>query len=801
MSKVLKFGGKSLASLHTNNNLLNIIANYLETSSLIIVVSAIGNTTDLLLELLEKAKENKPYTDQLQELKTLNFYPKINTDEHFKLIENILQGVSLIQDYSLKVQDLLLAQGELISSKVVTQLLLDQGLKATFVNSTQLIKTDAYFSAANVNETLTELVVKTEFEKLADKKLIILGGFIGSTAENEVTTLGRNGSNLTAALIANYTQAEEFLNFTHVDGIYTANPEWVASAKRIEQLNYNEANELATFGASILHAKTIVPLIEKKIPLRILNTLNPESTGTLISAEPTPNGVKSLTVLQNVALINFHGKGLFGKVGVDARIFNALAKNNISVSVISQGSSERGLGFVVNDIEAISAKEILEHEFQQDFYTKDVENISINNNIAVVSIIGQDLKSFHKPYSALVKNGIVPILFNNSVSGKNISLVIEKEQFKKALHVIHGQIFGVNKTVNIAVVGKGTVGSVLIDQIIASKNQIAERKNIDLNIFAIANSHSVYFSTNGFNAYWQDQFNTPQPNSLSSIIEYAKEHHLENLILIDNTAAESLPNRYNDFIDNGFDIVSSNKIANTLSFEFYKNLRENLKKNQKQYLYETNVGAGLPLIDNIKLLHLSGENITKIKGVFSGTLSYIFNLFSVENKPFSEVLRAAIEKGFTEPDPRDDLSGTDVARKLLILARELDLENELQDISIQNLIPTEFQPLTVQEFLAQLSGLNNHYDDLKQQLKSNEVLRYVGELSGDLQQQKGILETKLVKVDKNSALGQLSGSDSIFEIYTESYGDRPIIIQGAGAGAHVTARGVFGDILRLAEKK
>ncbi|MEG1026958.1 MAG: bifunctional aspartate kinase/homoserine dehydrogenase I, partial [Flavobacterium sp.] len=362
-------------------------------------------------------------------------------------------------------------------------------------------------------------------------------------------------------------------------------------------------------------------------------------------------------------------------------------------------------------------------------------------------------------------------------------------------------IFGVNKTVNIAVVGKGTVGSVLIDQIVASKNQIAERKNIDLNIFAIANSHSVYFSTNGFNADWQDQFNTPQPNSLSSIVEYSKEHHLENLILIDNTAAESLPNRYNDFIDNGFDIVSSNKIANTLSFEFYKNLRENLKKNQKQYLYETNVGAGLPLIDNIKLLHLSGENITKIKGVFSGTLSYIFNLFSVENKPFSEVLRAAIEKGFTEPDPRDDLSGTDVARKLLILARELDLENELQDISIQNLIPTEFQPLTVQEFLAQLSGLDNHYDDLKQQLKSNEVLRYVGELSGDLQQQKGILETKLIKVDKNSALGQLSGSDSIFEIYTESYGDRPIIIQGAGAGAQVTARGVFGDILRLAEKK
>src|SRR5690554_6187437 len=250
-------------------------------------------------------------------------------------------------------------------------------------------------------------------------------------------------------------------------------------------IELQQANELATFGASILHAKTIVPLIEKKIPLRILNTLNPNSKGTLISSEPTPNGVKSLTVLQNVALINFHGKGLLGKVGVDARIFTALAKNNISVSVISQGSSERGLGFVVNANDAVATKQILEQEFAPDFYTKDVENISINNDITVVSIIGQDLKSFHKPYNALVKNGIVPILFNNSKIGRNISLIIEKSQFKKALHVIHGQIFGVNKTVNLAIVGKGTVGSVLIDQIIASRTPIAERKNIDLNIFAI----------------------------------------------------------------------------------------------------------------------------------------------------------------------------------------------------------------------------------------------------------------------------------------------------------------------------
>jgi len=801
MSKVLKFGGKSLASLHNNTDLLQIINNHAALSSLIIVVSAIGNTTDILLELLRKAKNNEPYQELLNELKHLNFYSKINTEDQFQLIENILKGVSLIQDYSTKVQDLLLAQGELISSKVITEILNEKGYEAVILDSTQLIKTDSYFGSANVNETTTEISIKEQFSKIKSSKLVVLGGFIGSNENGEITTLGRNGSNLTAALIAKYTDAEEFLNFTHVDGIYTTNPEWVSTAKRIDELHYDEANELANFGANILHAKTIIPLIEKKIPLRILNTINPNSPGTLISAKPTAKDVKSLTVLQNVALIKFYGKGLLGKSGVDARIFIALAKEKISVSVIAQGSSERGIGFVVEEKNAFLAKTTLENEFAEDFYTKDVENIHVNTNIAVISIIGQDLESFHKPYSALIKNGIVPILFNNSITGRNVSLVVEKDQFKKALHVIHGQIFGINKTINVAIVGKGTVGSVLIDQIVSARKQIADKKGIDLNIFAIANSTSVYFKNDGFGENWQQAFKTPQLHSLSSIVAYAKEHHLENLILVDNTSSSSLPNRYEDFIQHGFDVVSSNKIANTLSFDFYKNLRETLKRNQKEYLYETNVGAGLPLIDNIKLLHLSGESITKIKGVFSGTLSFIFNTFSIEDRPFSDVLKHAIAKGFTEPDPRDDLSGTDVARKLLILARELDLENELDDISIQNLIPENFQKLSVESFLNQLEGLNDYYNTIKQDLKPTEVLRYVGELSGDLQLSKGILETKLVKVDKNSALGQLSGSDSIFEIYTASYGDRPIIIQGAGAGAHVTARGVFGDILRLAEKK
>jgi aspartokinase/homoserine dehydrogenase 1 len=320
-------------------------------------------------------------------------------------------------------------------------------------------------------------------------------------------------------------------------------------------------------------------------------------------------------------------------------------------------------------------------------------------------------------------------------------------------------------------------------------------------VFAIANSTKLLLNKEGVNENWKTEIaGNGKTYSIQDIVQFANDNHLENLIAVDNTASKDFVQNYVELIENSFDVVSSNKVANTLSYDFYKKLRYALEKNQKNYLYETNVGAGLPLIDTIKLLHLSGENITKIKGVFSGSLSFIFNYFSVEEKPFSEVLQGAIANGYTEPDPREDLCGNDVARKLLILARELDLQNEFDEIQIQNLIPEPLREIPTSEFLQNLEKLDAFYDVVKQNQISGNVLRYVGELSGDLQQEKGNLEVKLVSVPESSALGQLKGSDSIFEIYTESYGERPIVIQGAGAGASVTARGVFGDILRIADK-
>ena len=366
---------------------------------------------------------------------------------------------------------------------------------------------------------------------------------------------------------------------------------------------------------------------------------------------------------------------------------------------------------------------------------------------------------------------------------------------------MHGQIFGINNKINLALFGHGNVGGTLIDQILKSAKTIEERKGIEVKIFAIANSRKVLFDKKGISKHWKEAILEKGVSyTLDDVFAYARENHLENLIAVDNTASHDFVGHYVTFVANGFDLVSSNKIANTLGFDYYRSLRAELVKNQKQYLYETNVGAGLPLIDTIKLLHLSGENITRIKGVFSGSLSYIFNTYSESGNDFSEILKDAMDSGYTEPDPREDLSGNDVGRKLLILARELDLSNEFSDIKIENLIPETLRKGKVEDFLENLDVLNEKFKTIKKGQKADHVLRYVGDLHGDLQKEKGILEVKLISVPKQSALGQVKGSDSIIEIYTESYGEHPLVIQGAGAGAAVTARGVFGDILRIADK-
>ncbi|XCF07172.1 bifunctional aspartate kinase/homoserine dehydrogenase I [Tamlana crocina] len=800
--KVLKFGGKSLANGKGLETVLSIIKNKVEANErLAVVVSARGSATDDLEAILNKALKGKPYQEELEAFKAYQTQPSktIDFSEEFSVLDKLFEGVSLLRDYSKKTKDNILAQGELLSVKLIANLLNEQGIKAKATDARELIKTDEAFGNAQPFSKLSKENTEKYFKDNKDVVNVVTG-FIASNLKNETTTLGRNGSNYTAALLANFLDAEELQNYTHVNGIYTADPSLVADAEQIRELSYSEANELANFGTSVLHAKTIIPLVEKNINLRILNTFNPDDEGTLITARPSTKEVTSLSVLDNVALLNLEGRGLLGKIGVDARIFGALSNHGISVSIVSQGSSERGIGLIIDADQATQAVIALEREFESDFYSQDVNKIDVVDDVAVISIVGIELSSFHKPFNALIKNQITPLLFNNTVTGKNVSLVVKKNQLHKAVNVIHGEVFGISKKINIAIFGHGGVGGALINQILKSKADIEKRKGINLNVFAIANSKQVLLNRNGAAKTWKEDIAKVSSNlSVEDIITFAKNHHLENLIAVDNTASSEFYKNYVPLVEAGFDLVSSNKIANTISHNFYRDLRLQLKENNKQYLYETTVGAGLPLIDTIKLLHESGENITRIRGVFSGTLSYLFNNFSVQDKPFSAIIQETIDKGFTEPDPREDFSGNDVARKLLILARELDLQNEFEDVSVQNLIPDAYQNISVEEFLSQLNVLDKQYQKIKDFQKPGHVLRYVGDLSGDLSKDKGTLEVKLVSIPEDSTLGHVKGSDAIFEIFTESYGAQPIVIQGAGAGAEVTARGVFGDILRLSK--
>ena len=805
--KILKFGGKSLDNGRGIAKVLDIIIdNYRAGESPVVVVSARGKSTDDLLALAEQACAGEEYepalhafwAHQCQET-SLRFEA-----ERVKL-ERLLSGISLLGECSLRTTDELVSYGEVLSAHYVAHALQERGYLAVPVDSGDFLVTDAHYGGASVFTELSRERCRALFAGLPKGVIPIVTGFIARDEVGRRTTLGRNGSNYSAALLANFLEASLMENYTHVDGIYTANPSIVPEARKIDELSYADAAELSQFGAEILHIKTIEPLQERGIPLRVLNTFSygEESNGTLVTSHPRDKVVRALASLSGKALIHFEGRNMLGRSGIDARIFRAFEAAEVSVSLIAQGSTERGTAIVVDEEEADRAVEALKQEFHHDLQVGFVTCIYAEKGLAVVAIIGLNLLEFDRPYRALVRNRILPILLSNSVPENTLCLLVrDDEEREKALKVIHGELFERPKRIHLAVIGHGTVGGAFIGQIIQQREQLIVQKNIDLRIFAIADSRHLLLTAAGVDADWAAQL---EGASFSgdlgeAIITFSQQQALENVILVDNTSSPLIASHYARYAAEGFDIVSSNKKANIAPYTDYRYLRDTLQRHRRSYRYETNVGAGLPLIDNLKLLHLSGERITRIHGLFSGSLSYIFNRLTEEpDRSLRSIVEESARLGLTEPDPREDLSGEDVARKVLILVRELDVPAELSDVRWENPVPEALRSLSVEDFWAHFDELEASIEALRATAQPDEVLRYVGDIVWDDRQQRATLTTGLRLVPRTSPLGRVSGADSCFEIYTESYGSQPIVIQGAGAGAAVTARGVFGDVLRLAE--
>ena len=800
---IIKFGGKSLGSPEGVSLAADIVQESFQKGERpVVVLSARGKTTDRLIELAEMAREGRTYSAKVGELfasqpidGAVDFSP-----ESAELL-HLLEGINLLGVCPPAVLDRVLSFGERVSVKVFSDYLRRRGVNALAVDSGEFFVTDEDFGDAGILPESEERT-KAFFAKVPNEAIPVVTGFLAKSTNGERTTLGRNGSNYSATLLASYLGAERVDNFTHVDGIYTANPDLVLQAKKIGALTYSEAAELAQYGADILHHRTVDPLVKKGIPLRILNTFSPEGLGqqgTVISAHRREDRVKALATIKGRALIFFEGQEMKDRPGLDARIFGAMSRAGVSVSLISQGSSERGTGLVVADEDAERAVRAFDEEFERDIAEGLIKPAQAVKKLAIVALIGVPLAQFDRPYGALVRHGIVPRLLNNTVPTNTLCLLIAEEEVPLALNVMHSELFDRARKIHIAVVGHGNVGGTLIDQVIRQREEILHRKSLDLDIFAVAGSKKVLFASEPLSESWREDFlrGKETADAVTEIIRFAKEHHLENPIFVDNTSSLSISARYPELVEAGFDLVSSNKVGNVQSFASYAHLRELLEKNRKSYRYETNVGAGLPIIDFLKLLHLSGDKVTAIRGLFSGSLGFIFNALS-KGERFVDVLPQAVQGGFTEPDPRTDLSGMDVARKLIILARELDLPAELSDVSVQSLVPEAFSKGPVSELMDHLPEVEAHIEKLAE-AGPGQVLRYVGSLTVPKGDEPASLFCQIETLPEDSLFGRTSAADGCFEIFTENYGANPIVIRGAGAGAEVTAQGVFSDILRTAE--
>jgi aspartokinase/homoserine dehydrogenase 1 len=812
--KVLKFGGSSVGTPDRIKGILGILKKYYERGDTFTVVfSAFGGVTDSLIEMSELASNGEDtymplyetfHKRHIEAAKALIGAPLIDTvlpvlEENHLVLKNLLYGIYLVREASLRTMDYVLSFGERNAAYIIAYAMQDSGIPASFLDARKVVKTDKNFGAAKVDFELSYQKIQNHYAKTTDIQVVT--GFIASAKGGLTTTLGRGGSDYTASLLGAGLNAAQIEIWTDVDGVLTCDPRKVKRAFTIPTMTYAEAMEMSHFGAKVIYPPTLLPAMQKRIPLYIKNTFNPDFVGTFISDQQDSEGraVKGISSINEIALLTMSGSGMFGVPGIAGRLFTALAQARINVILITQGSSENSISFAVQPKSAKDAKIAVESAFEYELQLATVDAIKIEKDLSVVAIIGANMR--YQPgiagrmFQALGKNGINAVAIAQGSSELNISVVINKVNESKALNALH-EIFFLSDTkeLHLFLVGVGLIGGTLLKQIQAQQDYLRKKRSLDVKVIAIANTKKMLFQPDGIDLnQWQQLLeNAEEVVSLPIYVERMRHFNLSNTIFIDNTASEEVTKHYASILDSSISISTPNKIATSSSFAQYQRLKNLAQRRGVQFLYETNVGAGLPVLSTLDDLINSGDRILKIEGVISGSLSFIFNNF-LEGTGFSDIVKQAKILGYTEPDPREDLSGKDMRRKLVILAREAGYALEAEDIEIQSILPMDTVVAeSVEDFFEALEHSNNHFETLRQQaVKENKVLRMVARL----EESKGFIG--LDSFDAKHPFYHLSGSDNMIIFTTERYKETPLVIRGPGAGAEVTAAGVFAEVITI----
>lgn len=813
--QVLKFGGTSVANATNINKTIAIIKNAVTKTKTVVVVSALGGITDTLLQCAHSAAAgDEQFKDKLQEAEQRHLdvvrelIPVTQQSSILSMVkkssnelEDICNGIFLLGELSPRTKDRIVSYGELLSSQIISAAISANGIINTWKDSRDLIKTDSHFTNAVVDFKLTNSTIVSFFSR-ATTDLFVLPGFIAADATGTTTTLGRGGSDYTAAIIGAALHVEAVEIWTDVSGMMTADPRLVPNAIIIPHISYQEAMELSHFGAKVIYPPTIQPVLQKNIPVWIKNTFAPSDHGTVIqvNTDADANAIRGISSINRLALLSLEGSGMVGIPGFSKRLFEALANDKINVILITQGSSEHSICVGVDEAFADKSQLAVDAAFAYEIEIGKVEPLVVEKDLAIVALVGDNMKSHPgisgKMFGTLGRNGVNVRAIAQGSSERNISAVIASKDVKKAINVLHEQFFETTyKQVNLFIAGVGNVGSRLLAQLQQQKAYLQQQLHLQINIVALANSKKVLWNEEGIDlANWKlDLESEGESMSLTEFVENIRNKNLRNSVFVDVTANSAVALVYDKLLEKSISVVACNKIAASADYAYYKKLKDLTREFNAQFLFETNVGAGLPIIGTLNDLLRSGDSVNKLEAVLSGTLNFVFNHYNGEQS-FASVVRQAQVEGYTEPDPRLDLGGTDVMRKIMILARESGEQLEMSDIENISFMPAACMEGDVANFYQQMENYEAHFKQLYDAaVAAGCKLKFVAQYAN------GKASVGLQHIQPKQDLYHLYGKDNIVLFYTNRYIDQPLVVKGAGAGAEVTASGVFADIIRAAK--